>query len=66
MWKGWAGVGTAQTSAHPNWPRVKVLNSWLHRSITSSPLAGLSTLYFSFSMHFMRDIYKGMVYGGWG
>lgn len=55
-------MGAAQTSAHPNWPIPKVLNSWLHRSITSSLLAVLSTLYFSFSIHFMRDIYKEMVY----
>lgn len=64
MWEGRAGVGAAQTSAHPKWPIPKVLNSWLHRSITSSLLAVLSTLYFSFSIHFMRDIYKEMVYTG--
>lgn len=64
MEQGRAGVGGTQTSAHPNWPIAKVLNSWLHRRITSSLLAGLSTLYFSFSIHFMRDIYKGVAYMG--
>lgn len=60
----WGWGGAPQTSAHPNRPIVKVLNSWLHRSITSSLFAGLSTLYFSFSIHFMRDIYKWMAHTG--
>lgn len=34
------GVETGQIPAHPAWPRVKVLNSWLHRSTRSSLLAG--------------------------
>ena len=53
-------VGRGQSPAQPAWPRVKVLNSWLHRSTRSSLLAWVRTVYVSFCRHLMRDTCTGI------